>query len=352
MPDTLLEVEDLRIHFPTDDGLVKAVDGISFSLDRGRTLGIVGESGSGKSVTSLGIMGLHQGSNARITGHIKLDGEELVGATPARIRELRGSKMAMIFQDPLSSLHPFYTVGSQIAEAYLVHNQTSKKVARKHAVDMLGRVGIPQPATRVDDYPHQFSGGMRQRAMIAMALSCDPELLIADEPTTALDVTVQAQILDLIWDLQQEYHSAVIIITHDLGVVAELSDDILVMYAGRMAEYGSAEEIFDDPGHPYTWGLLGSMPRLDQERLERLLPIKGTPPSLINVPAGCPFHPRCRYAGLTDGRSQTEVPELREVALGHQVACHLTGDQRRQLRAAQDPDEVEAPAARITQGEL
>src|SRR6185437_1467329 len=273
MPDTLLEVDDLHIHFPTDDGLVKAVDGISFSLDRGRTLGIVGESGSGKSVTSLGIMGLHHGSNAQITGHIKLDGEELVGATANRIRELRGSKMAMIFQDPLSSLHPFYTVGAQIAEAYLVHNQVGKKVARKHAVDLLGRVGIPQPATRVDDYPHQFSGGMRQRAMIAMALSCDPELLIADEPTTALDVTVQAQILDLIWDLQQEYHSAVIIITHDLGVVAELSDDILVMYAGRMAEYGIAENTFDQPGHPYTWGLLASMPRIDEARLERLVPI-------------------------------------------------------------------------------
>ncbi len=245
MAGTLLDVRDLRIHFPTDDGLVKAVDGLSFSLQKGRTLGIVGESGSGKSVTSLGIMGLHHGSNAQITGHIQLDGEELVGAPANRVRELRGSKMAMIFQDPLSSLHPYYTVGAQIAEAYLVHNQVGKKAARQHAVDMLGRVGIPQPATRADDYPHQFSGGMRQRAMIAMALSCDPELLIADEPTTALDVTVQAQILDLIWDLQQEYHSAVIIITHDLGVVAELSDDILVMYAGRMAEYGSAEDIFD-----------------------------------------------------------------------------------------------------------
>jgi peptide/nickel transport system ATP-binding protein len=351
MPDTLLEVDDLHIHFPTDDGLVKAVDGISFSLDRGRTLGIVGESGSGKSVTSLGIMGLHHGSNARITGHIKLDGEELVGATANRIRELRGSKMAMIFQDPLSSLHPFYTVGAQIAEAYLVHNQVSKKVARKHAVDMLGRVGIPQPATRADDYPHQFSGGMRQRAMIAMALSCDPELLIADEPTTALDVTVQAQILDLIWDLQQEYHSAVIIITHDLGVVAELSDDILVMYAGRMAEYGSAENTFDQPGHPYTWGLLASMPRIDEARLERLVPIKGTPPSLINVPAGCAFHPRCRYAGFTDGRSQTEVPELREVAPGHLVACHLTGDQRRRFRTQLDLEETEASAARMTKGD-
>jgi peptide/nickel transport system ATP-binding protein len=351
MPDTLLDVQDLRIHFPTSDGLVKAVDGLSFSLERGRTLGIVGESGSGKSVTSLGIMGLHHGTNAQITGHIKLDGEELVGATPGRVRELRGSKMAMIFQDPLSSLHPYYTIGSQIAEAYLVHNQVRKKAARQHAVDMLGRVGIPQPASRADDYPHQFSGGMRQRAMIAMALSCDPELLIADEPTTALDVTVQAQILDLIWDLQQEYHSAVIIITHDLGVVAELSDDILVMYAGRMAEYGSAEEIFDEPGHPYTWGLLASMPRLDEARLERLVPIKGTPPSLINVPAGCPFHPRCRYAGLTDGRSQTEIPALREVAPGHLVACHLTTDQRRRMRARPDLDEAEAPAAGITQGE-
>jgi peptide/nickel transport system ATP-binding protein len=349
MPDTLLDVRDLRIHFQTDDGLVKAVDGLSFSLDRGATLGIVGESGSGKSVTSLGIMGLHQGSNAQISGHIRLDGEELVGATASRVRELRGSKMAMIFQDPLSSLHPYYTVGAQVAEAYLVHNHVGKKAARQHAIDMLDRVGIPQAATRIDDYPHQFSGGMRQRAMIAMALSCDPELLIADEPTTALDVTVQAQILDLIWDLQQEYHSAVIIITHDLGVVAELSDDILVMYAGRMAEYGRAEDIFDRPGHPYTWGLLGSMPRIDEARLERLVPIKGTPPSLINVPNGCAFHPRCRYAGMTGGRSQTEIPVLREVDPGHLVACHLTADQRRKFRAQQDLEETEVAAARITQ---
>jgi len=371
MPETLLEVRDLRIQFPTNDGLVKAVDGVSFSVDRGATLGIVGESGSGKSVTSLGIMGLHQGTNAQITGSIRLDGEELVGAPSSRVRELRGSKMAMIFQDPLSALHPYYTVGAQIAEAYLVHNQVGKKVARKHAVDMLGRVGIPQPASRVDDYPHQFgrvgipqpasrvddyphqfSGGMRQRAMIAMALSCDPELLIADEPTTALDVTVQAQILDLIWDLQQEYHSAVIIITHDLGVVAELSDDILVMYAGRMAEYGKAEDIFDRPGHPYTWGLLASMPRIDEARLERLIPIKGTPPSLINVPPGCPFHPRCRYASLTDGRALTEVPALREVEPGHLVACHLTADQRRASRAEQLLGEIDEPSVPTTQGDV
>jgi peptide/nickel transport system ATP-binding protein len=329
---SLLEVRDLRIHFSTDDGLVKAVDGVSFELERGRTLGIVGESGSGKSVTSLGIMGLHQGSNATVDGQIWLDGEELVGASPARVRALRGLKMAMIFQDPLSSLHPYYTVGAQITEAYLVHNRVSKKAAREHAIEMLNRVGIPQAAARVDDYPHQFSGGMRQRAMIAMALSCDPELLIADEPTTALDVTVQAQILDLISDLQEEYGSAVIIITHDMGVVAELSDDIMVMYAGKAAEYGSAEDIFERAGHPYTWGLLGSMPRMDRDRTERLAPIQGTPPSLINVPAGCAFHPRCGYASRTGGRSETEVPRLRALEPGHLVACHLTADQRREIR--------------------
>src|SRR5499426_3421226 len=329
----MLEIDDLRIHFPTDDGLVKAVDGVSFTLDRGKTLGIVGESGSGKSVTSLGIMGLHHGTKANITGSIWLDGEELVAASAARVRQLRGSKIAMIFQDPLSSLHPFYTVGAQIAEAYLIHNKVSKKAAKDHAVDMLQRVGIPNPQTRVDDYPHQFSGGMRQRAMIAMALSCNPELLIADEQTTALDVTVQAQILDLIHSLQQEFGSAVIIITHDLGVVAELADDILVMYAGRMAEYGSSEDIFNRPGHPYTWGLLGSMPRLDRARMDRLLSIRGTPPSLIRVPAGCPFHPRCDYATRTNGRSEKEVPAPRPVGPGHLVACHLSTDEQRRIWA-------------------
>jgi peptide/nickel transport system ATP-binding protein len=330
----LLEVDDLRIHFPTDDGVVKAVDGVSYRLDRGKTLGIVGESGSGKSVTSLGVMGLHQGSRAQITGKIKLDGEELIGANPARVRELRGGKMAMIFQDPLSSLHPYFKVGDQISEAYRIHHpDENKKQARQRAVDMLGRVGIPQPSVRVDDYPHQFSGGMRQRVMIAMALVNNPELLIADEPTTALDVTVQAQILDLIHDLQGEFGSAVVMITHDLGVVAELSDDILVMYAGRVAEYGTAAQIFREPSHPYTWGLLASMPRMDRERLTRLVPIPGTPPSLIKVPSGCPFHPRCRYAGRTDGRSQNEVPQLRDVSGGHLAACHLTAAQRTQYWA-------------------
>ena len=349
MPDTLLEVEDLRIHFPTQDGLVKSVDGVSFSVERGRTLGIVGESGSGKSVTSLAVMGLHHGSSAQISGHIRLDGEELVGAPPARVRELRGDKMAMIFQDPLSSLHPYFSVGSQIVEAYRVHHpDATKKQARQRAVDMLGRVGIPEPSARVDDYPHQFSGGMRQRVMIAMSLCNDPELLIADEPTTALDVTVQAQILDLIHDLQSEFGSAVVMITHDLGVVAELSDDILVMYAGRVAEYGSAADIFGQPGHPYTWGLLASMPRMDRERLARLVPIPGTPPSLIRVPSGCPFHPRCRYGHLNGGRSETEVPELRATEeTGHLVACHLTAAERTKqwglLSAGQVPDNVKEP---------
>jgi peptide/nickel transport system ATP-binding protein len=351
----LLEVDDLRIHFRTDDGLVKSVDGISFALERGRTLGIVGESGSGKSVTSLGIMGLHQGTKAEISGHIRLDGEDLVAATTNRVRSLRGSKMAMIFQDPLSALHPYYTVGDQIIEAYRIHNQVNKQAAKQHAIDLLARVGIPTPKTRVDDYPHQFSGGMRQRAMIAMALSCDPELLIADEPTTALDVTVQAQILDLISDLQSEFGSAVIIITHDLGVVAELSDDILVMYAGRCVEYGSAADIFGRPDHPYTWGLLSSMPRLDREKTTRLVPIPGTPPSLIRVPSGCPFHPRCRYTELVgDRRCQTEVPPLREtVTAGHLSACHLTAEQRTRqwadLSAGRVPDA--APGAAEQAGE-
>jgi peptide/nickel transport system ATP-binding protein len=329
--DPFLDVRDLHVSFKTMDGLVKSVDGLSFQLERGETLGIVGESGSGKSVTSLSIMGLHKGGNAQITGQIMLDGTELVSASDEKVRSLRGKKMAMIFQDPLSAMHPFYTVGHQIIEAYRVHNDVSKSVARKHAIMMLERVGIPQASSRVDDYPHQFSGGMRQRAMIAMALSCDPDLLIADEPTTALDVTVQAQILDLIRDLQSEFNSAVIIITHDLGVVAELADDIMVMYAGRSMEYASAHDTFERPQHPYTWGLLGSMPRMDRDRTERLLPIVGSPPSLINVPSGCPFHPRCSFEDRTNGLSSSERPPFEETLPGHFVACHLTGEERRRI---------------------
>ncbi|HEX2549969.1 MAG TPA: ABC transporter ATP-binding protein, partial [Nocardioidaceae bacterium] len=234
-------------------------------------------------------------------------------------------------QDALTALHPFYTIGDQISEGYRIHHKVSKAEAKKRAVEMLDRVGIPEPDRRVDGYPHQYSGGMRQRAMIAMALSCDPDLLIADEPTTALDVTVQAQILDLIRDLQKEFNSAVIIITHDLGVVAELADDILVMYAGRAVEYGTAEHIFNEPEHPYTWGLLGSMPRFDRDRSERLVPIKGTPPSLINVPPGCPFHPRCRFEKNTNGLSQRERPVLIDNGQGHLVACHMPHAQRLQI---------------------
>ncbi len=331
-----LEVRDLRVHFPTDDGLVRAVDGLSFSVVRGRTLGIVGESGSGKSVSSLAVMGLlgagAAAARVRVSGEIRLDGQQLVGAPADAVRRLRGQRMAMIFQDPLSAMHPYYSIGTQIVEAYRVHNKVSKAVARKHAVDLLGRVGIPNPAQRVDDYPHQFSGGMRQRAMIAMALSCNPELLIADEPTTALDVTVQAQILDLIRDLQAEFSAAVVLITHDLGVVAELAHDVLVMYAGRAVEYGTAEDLFRRPEHPYTWGLLGSVPRLDRERRDRLAPVVGTPPSLIHVPPGCAFHPRCPYEKRTGGLGRTQVPELEPGAgAGHLVACHMPAAERQGL---------------------
>ncbi|KNB51040.1 ABC transporter ATP-binding protein [Streptomyces caatingaensis] len=335
-----LDVRDLRVHFPTDDGLVKSVDGLSFSLEKGRTLGIVGESGSGKSVSSLGIMGLHTVGQygrrkARISGEIWLDGTELLSADPETVRRLRGREMAMIFQDPLSAMHPYFTVGSQIAEAYRVHHPgADRRTARRRAVDLLDRVGIPQPDRRVDDYPHQFSGGMRQRAMIAMALVNNPALLIADEPTTALDVTVQAQILDLIRDLQKEFGSAVVIITHDLGVVAELADDVLVMYGGRCVERGPAERVFSAPQHPYTWGLLGSMPRIDREQTERLIPVKGSPPSLINVPPGCAFSPRCPYADLpAGGVTRTERPGLRPAPGDerHVFACHLGADERNRI---------------------
>ncbi|MBB6418185.1 ABC transporter ATP-binding protein [Streptomyces sp. AK010] len=330
--DVFLSVRDLRIHFDTDDGLVKSVDGVSFDVRKGKTLGIVGESGSGKSVTSLGVMGLHRSARARVSGEVWLDGQELIGADPDDVRRLRGRKMAMIFQDPLSAMHPYYSVGQQIVEAYRVHHDVSKKVARQRAVEMLDRVGIPEPAKRVDGYPHEFSGGMRQRAMIAMALVNNPELLIADEPTTALDVTVQAQILDLIHDLQKEFGSAVIMITHDLGVVAEMADDLLVMYGGRCVERGPAEDVFSRPRHPYTWGLLGSMPRMDREETDRLIPIKGAPPSLINLPSGCAFNPRCPYADVPkDNVTRTVRPELTEVGGSHWAACHMTQEQRERI---------------------
>jgi peptide/nickel transport system ATP-binding protein len=291
----------------------------------------VGESGSGKSVTSLGILGLYNRQNSRMTGEIWVDGKEIVSAEPEDVRAMRGATMAMIFQDPLSAMHPYYRVGVQIAEAYRVHHDVSKAQAKERAVELLDLVGIPEPKTRVDSYPHQFSGGMRQRAMIAMALSCNPSLLIADEPTTALDVTVQAQILELMNTLQKEFNSAIIIITHDLGVVAEIADDVLVMYAGQCVEYGNVEQLFYRPEHPYTWGLLGSVTRLDRAGVDRLQPIPGNPPSLINVPPGCPFHPRCAYGELNGGKEREVRPALAESDAGHLVACHLPIEKRREI---------------------
>lgn len=328
-----LEVKDLKVHFPTDDGLVKAVDGISFSVERGKTLGIVGESGSGKSVTSLAILGLQKGSRAQLSGEIWVDGKEIIAATEEEVRLLRGNSMAMIFQDALAALHPYFTVGSQIAEAYKVHNNVSEKVAFARAIEMLDRVGIPDPAKRAQDYAHQFSGGMRQRAMIAMALSCNPSLLIADEPTTALDVTVQAQILDLLRDLQKEFGSAIILITHDLGVVAETADDVLIMYAGKAIEFGSVRDILKKPQHPYAWGLLASIPRLTGSADVELRAIAGTPPSLISVPSGCAFHPRCAYASRVGTACSQEVPSLLDIEIGgrHQVRCHLDRSDRSEI---------------------
>ncbi len=334
VPRAFLDIRDLRVHFPTDDGLVRSVDGLSFTVERGRTLGIVGESGSGKSVTSQAILGLHKGTRARISGEIWLDNQELIRASDDEVRRLRGSKMSMIFQDPLSSLHPFYTVGAQIIEAYRVHNDVTKDQARKRTIEILERVGIPQPNKRVDDYPHQFSGGMRQRAMIAMALVSDPQLLIADEPTTALDVTVQAQIMELMIDLQKEFNSAIILITHDLGVVAEVADDVVVMYGGKAVETGTVQDLFYRPEMPYAWGLLSSLPRLDRVRTERLAPIPGAPPSLINIPSGCAFHPRCAYRPLVPGDAcRTEVPDLLEAEGGHRVRCHIPHAERQRVWA-------------------
>ena len=322
---SFLEVKNLCVNFPTEDGLVKAVDNLSFSVEKGKTLGIVGESGSGKSVTSLAILGLHKGSKAQVSGQIFVGGVEVNASSEADIRKLRGNQMAMIFQDSLTSLNPFYTIGDQIIEAYQVHNKVSKADAKKHAIEMLDRVGIPEPQKRVDDYPHQFSGGMRQRAMIAMALSCNPSLLIADEPTTALDVTVQAQILELLRQLQKDFGTAIILSTHDLGVVAETADDVLLMYAGKAVEYGSVRDVLQKPQHPYGWGLLTSIPRLTGDPDKKLAAIPGSPPSLISVPCGCAFHPRCSYVGTVGAACSATVPDLLPVATGahHLVRCHL-----------------------------
>jgi len=323
---SFLSVRDLRVHFPTSDGVVKATDGLSFDLERGTTLGIVGESGSGKSVSSSAILGLHRKTSAKVSGEILLDGVDLLAVSDEDMRRRRGKDVAMIFQDPLSAMHPYYTVGNQIAEAYRVHHEVSKKAARARAIEMLDRVGIPQPDRRIDDYPHQFSGGMRQRAMIAMGLINNPSLLIADEPTTALDVTVQAQILDLLQDLQRDFDTAVIIITHDLGVIAEMADDVLVMYAGRCVEYGTCKDLLTHPEMPYTWGLLSSVPDVMGDTAAQLIPIPGLPPSLLNPPSGCHFHPRCQHKDKVPGDLCTTVsPDLSpgNRGEGHLKRCHL-----------------------------
>ena len=317
----LLEVEDLRTSFRTDDGIVRAVDGVTFSVERGKTLGIVGESGCGKSVTCLTIMGLNDKRSATSSGVARFDGKDLLKATPEQLRRLRGDEISMIFQDPMTSLNPVKKIGWQLEEAVLVHRDVTRKQARARALELLRSVRIPHAHQRIDDYPHQFSGGMRQRVMIAMALINEPDLLIADEPTTALDVTTQAQILRLMTSLQDEFDTAIIMVTHDLGVVAELADDVVVMYAGRVAEEGTVDEMFTRPHHPYTWGLLGSLPRLDAD-VERLVQIAGQPPSLLNPPNGCRFHPRCPYVMDV---CLTKEPVLAPVpgSPTHRQACHL-----------------------------
>jgi peptide/nickel transport system ATP-binding protein len=324
--EPFLVVEDLTVKFPTADGLVQAVTGLSYNVRQGETLGIVGESGSGKSVSSLAVMGLHDAKRTQMSGSIRVGGTEVLGLSNDKMRKIRGREVAMIFQDPLTALHPFYKVGAQIAEGYRAHHDVSKSKARAKAIEMLDRVGIPQARTRVDDYPHQFSGGMRQRAMIAMALVNDPALVIADEPTTALDVTVQAQILDLLQELQKDFNSAIIIITHDLGVVAEMADDVMVMYGGRAVEFGRTREILVHPEMPYTWGLLASVPDVSADPEARLIPIQGNPPSLLNPPTGCAFHPRCPHVDKVPGHlCSTTIPELTpgEHGDGHVKRCHL-----------------------------
>jgi peptide/nickel transport system ATP-binding protein len=326
----LLDVRGLTVRFPTTDGVVQAVSDVSFTLRRGETLGIVGESGSGKSVSNLAIMGLLNRTRTAIAGEVVFNGRDLLTLPADEMRQIRGKDIAMIFQDPFASLHPMYRVGDQIAEAVLAHADVGRHAAHARAVEMLDRVGIPNAAERARDYPHQYSGGMRQRAMIAMALVHNPSILIADEPTTALDVTVQAQILELIDQVKREFDIGVILVTHDLGVVAETANSVLVMYAGRIMEYGPAAQVFVQPQHPYAWGLLDSMPTIER-RLAQLVPIEGSPPSLIAPPGGCPFHPRCPYAFAP---CPTERPPLRApMPEAHLDACHLPWERKLEFGA-------------------
>jgi len=321
----LLDVRGLTVRFPTADGVVQAVSDVSFTLSRGETLGVVGESGSGKSVSNLAIMGLLNRQRTQISGEVEFMGRNLLTLPQDELRKIRGKDIAMVFQDPFACLHPMYRVGKQIAEAVTAHADVSKGAAWKRAIELLDHVGIPNAKSRARDYPHQFSGGMRQRAMIAMALVHNPSILICDEPTTALDVTVQAQILELIEEVKREFDIGVILVTHDLGVVAETAKSVMVMYAGRIMEYGPAEEIFGQPQHPYAWGLLDSMPSVEK-RLSALVPIEGSPPSLLAPPSGCPFHPRCRYRFEP---CPTERPPLVKPAPeAHPDACHLSWEDK------------------------
>jgi oligopeptide/dipeptide ABC transporter ATP-binding protein len=344
MSAALLSVSDLRVGFATEGGLLQAVDGVNFELGKGELLAIVGESGSGKSVTAQTIMGLTRSKNSRIEGSVKLDGEELTDADDATMRRVRGERIGMIFQDPMTSFNPVYRLGRQIVEAIRAHRgDVSETQAKARVVELFEAVGIPNAAKRVDAYPHEFSGGMRQRAMIAMALALEPEVLIADEPTTALDVTIQAQILKLIEDLNQERGLATILITHDLGVVAETADRVLVMYAGKVVEKGTLDEIFYDPQHPYTWGLMGSLTRLDRPRPRRLPQISGSPPSLVDLPQGCAFRPRCPH----EFAKCTQVPAL-DARLSdvpaHRDRCWLTPEEKRAKREVEGQIGLEAPA--------
>ena len=347
-PDSLLSVDELTVQFTTEDGIVHAVDGVSFDLQPGEILGIVGESGSGKSVTAQTLMGLTRSPNATITGSVRFHGTDLVKASEEDLQSVRGREISMVFQDPMTSLNPVYKVGDQIVEQIEAHKDIPKDEAKQRAVELLASVGIPNADKRVDDYPYEFSGGMRQRAMIAMALALEPRILIADEPTTALDVTIQAQIMSLIQQLNEERGLSVILITHDLGVIAEVADRVLVMYAAQIVEEGSLDDIFYDPQHPYAWGLLGSLTRLDQPRPERLPQIAGQPPSLLAPPSGCRFRPRCPHAF----EKCTELPALEERlvgANGHADRCWLDPQDKRKLREVEGRIGLEVPEV-VTQG--
>ena len=321
MRDIILKVDNLKTYFNTDDGIVKAVDGVSFELNKGEMLGIVGESGSGKSVTNLSLMKLIPSPPGKImSGSAMLDGEDIFKMNDAEIRKLRGNRIGMIFQDPMTSLNPFLRISTQMIETIVLHQDLDKEAARAKAVEMLEMVGIPHPEKRINDYPHQFSGGMRQRVMIAMALSCDPEILIADEPTSALDVTIQAQIIEVLQELCRKMNTAVIMITHDLGVVAGICDTVCVMYAGLIVEKGTNDEIFKDPKHPYTQGLIKSVPRLDKPNVDRLYSIEGQPPNVIDLPECCPFHPRCEKAM---DKCKNTYPPVKSLGESREVRCWL-----------------------------